>query len=116
MNLIAQIHYNISNKSPNGFDDSCNELNFSFLEHVLKSSLSQWLDAVQTLLLPGRKHHQDLAPGPNVLQRTGRRTGEDQQLRRKRVRTAVSQKTSAITESSLDRTQVEPEIQRFHLV
>ena len=76
--------------SPSGFDDIFNASNFSFLEHALKSSLSHWLDAVQQLLLPGQQHHQDLAPGPSVLQGAGRRTGEDQQLRRKRFRTEVS--------------------------
>ena len=56
----------------------------------LRRSLSQWLDVFQRLRLLGEQLHQ-LVPGPSLLQRTGRRSGEDQRWRRKRVCTEAGE-------------------------
>ena len=54
------------------------------------------------LLLLGKKHVHDLAPGPTVLSKDGRRPGKDHQCARKRVRVGTGEEESAIEETNLD--------------
>ena len=74
----------------------------------LRRSLSQWLDVFQRLRLLGEQLHQDLVPGPSLLQRTGRRSGEDQQWRRKRVCTKAGWQARSVIASGLAGTGVKP--------
>ena len=54
---------------------------FFFVYFCLRLSMSKILDAIQKLLLLCGQLHQELGPSPIGVQKVGRRTGEDQQLR-----------------------------------
>ena len=54
------------------------------------------------LLLLGKKHCHDLAPGPTILSKDGRRPGKDHQPARKRVRVGPREEEGAINEANLD--------------
>ena len=89
---------------------------FFFVYFCLRLSMSKILDAIQKLLLLCGQLHQELGPSPIGVQKVGRRTGEDQQLRWKRVCTEAGSQPCAITETSLDRAKVESKRQQVPLV
>ena len=66
------------------------------------------MEALRRLLVSCEWHIHDLAPGPTVLSKDGRRPGKDHQCAGKRVRSGPREEVCTNKETSVDRPDVDP--------